>query len=241
MGKAWVAKHTGLPSFEVSGKTWRVTRDNGILVSTGSGVAYVSDPGAPLDRRVQYKIDSAGGHATHYQTRRNPFPGSKFVITSWDGRLKTPVAVINNDEVEHDLHATLMQPVDRPTPVVRYGAQPSVEGRIEFRSDTAGTKTLRTIFAGQAPVWILHSHAECDLRSCDIPESRLVVPSRAVKESRTRRVDEASRKWALDYAVLAPDQLGGVPTVSYAEATAAGFDYGDGSYVDALKQIAGMA
>lgn len=211
---AWVATHTGLPSFYAVG-TGRLTADvvrfgtvvGERLVAKVSGAALVSDAGAGAGVATTYRF----GSASAVLTRRGKAstdggdPLSQWVSTA-DGDTIADVALLGDDPRDHDTSATVFVG-STGARIPRYPlATPSETGTLELSTHGVGTETLRRLVDEKAPLWVVHNEAACQIKDCDIEGARLVVPQ-SLNEVRSGRRDRATRLWQVAYTRV-PDSLG---------------------------------
>lgn len=238
--KAWIATHTGIPCFAVDG-TWSITATvagcDPRPVAQGSGTSMVSDPGAAVDEPTTYTITEDTKTTTTVLIREAIAP--RFITDQW-GRNPIPIIWQGDDELTHTNAAEIFQPTAAAYPVIRYSKPSYTHGTITIRTDTAGTRTLTRLIKNPQPLWLIHNRTACQIPDCDVEPTRLIALTSDTTNKRTSRIDQAERTWQLTYHLIDPHHQPAVPTVTYAEARQAHFNYGDGSYLDAARKIAGM-
>lgn len=231
--KAWIAKHTQLPSFETPPGEWQLER-NGQTIAVGSGVTYLSDALAPIGVPLTYKLNAS----TFTLTR--PDPGAHMLADA-NGRVLAPIRIVEDDwALAQDNNVFF--PRNRPVPVVRSLRRfPRVTGEVQFVSQGGE----RGFFNSAEPVMMIHSPGACVFgRGCPVPDVRLLIADAEVRSRVGARRDMPTVSWSLSYTSLAssdsPTVGGTVPAVTYEEATAAGLVLTAGSFADVCKKIAGM-
>lgn len=237
--KAWVAAHTGLPSFYVSADERIEAPDGRVLRAPGSGAPILlsdalATPGTPTTYRV--------GASTVELTRAD----SGHMLTDTSGRSEVPVQWIGEDEDSMDPRASLVEVSGRRSPIVRYALRPaSVEGTLAVRTRTGATRTLRGLVGARGPLVAIHSPSACEIPDCDIPPVRVVTVTRA-ESQRVGRVDAAVREWDLTYREVSIEDSsssGTAPLITWADWVAYRArtgDLADHSYLELARLIAGM-
>ena len=237
--KAWVAAHTGLPSFYASGDERIETEDGRVLRVPGRGAPeMLSDalaaPGVPTVYRV------GSGQVT---LRR---ADSGHLLTDAAGRQMVRVQWVGYDEDTTDPRASLIEVSGRRSPVVRYSLRPaSIEGTLTVRTRADATAMLRELVGARGPIVAVHSPGACEIPDCDIPPVRVVTVTRA-ESQRLGRVDAAVREWDLACREMPADELassGSAPVVTWGEwmaYRASSGDLADHSELELARLIAGM-
>ena len=209
--RAWVASHTGLPCFYVTGNG-ELRADiarSGIVVGSRlvvrvAGEALVSDPGAPAGLPVKYRF----GTESVVLTRAAGVGGLEMPhqwITSIDGDTVADVRLTGSDERETDTGGVVYtSALGRHIPRFPLGQEPA-SGTLEFLTSGAGTERIREFQRYGTPLWVVHNAVACQIPDCDLEASRLVV-FRQVRERRTGRVDKAERAWSVSYTRV-PDSV----------------------------------
>lgn len=220
----WVAIHTGLPSLYATG-TGRLTADSmpsNRLIATVNGGTLVSDPGAPAGEPTIYRM----GDESVVLTRAGQSVGGSpitYWLTTSDGQAVADVQVVGDDERVYEMDAEVFtSALGRHIPRYRLGQSPPT-GTLEVLTQGAATPLLRDLVRARSPLWIVHSHAACQIPGCDIEGARLIVPSR-MREARDARRDVAQREWRIEYSRI-PDSLAsdgvqvasGVPVVTWGQ------------------------
>ena len=208
----WVATHTGLPSFHVVGSGDLLAEHEALgwsrprLVARVQGEALVSDPGAGEGTPTEYRFGFDSVTLTRRGVSASSDVGHQWV-TSADGQLLAGVKLVGDDPREYDTGATIFtSALGRQIPRFPLGQKPST-GTLTVLSTLAATEVLREMTVLRAPLWVVHNASACEIPGCDIEGARLIVPQR-MRESRTGRVDRATREWAIDYSRV-PDALAG--------------------------------
>lgn len=234
--KGWIAKHTGLPSFQLTGKgTLTAASSYGVrtVATTPTGVTLLSDVGAQIGEPITYKhggtkvlTRSASGHC---------------VLTDATGRGIAVVTQTGGDERDHDPRVVLLDRGAVRDPLVRWDLKPlSPQGTLECRTSGDATWRLRQLAQARQPLWVLHNRALCQVRGCDVDEVRLIVPL-SLQEARTARVDIAQRLWKIEYQELSDTGAHSRgPVVTWGEWEAFGGGWQNWSEFVAAEQIAGM-
>lgn len=237
--KAWVATHTGLPSFFVPGDERIETEGGRVLRVPGRGdPVMLSDalaaPGVP----TVYRVGSS-----QVALRR---ADSGHLLTDTAGRQTLSVQWVGNDEDSMDPRASPIEVSGRRSPIVRYSLRPaSIEGTLMVRTRADATVMLRELVGARGPIVAVHSPGACEIPDCDIPPVRVVTVTRA-ESQRLGRVDAAVREWDLAYREMPADELassGSAPVVTWGEWQAyreGSGDRADYSYVELASLIAGM-
>ena len=209
--KGWVASHTGLPSFHAVGTGDLLAEHEALgwvrprLVARVSGEALVSDPGAGEGTPTEYRFASDSVVLTRRGIAGSD--GGHQWVTSADGQLLAGVKLVGDDPREYDTGATIFtSALGRQIPRFSLGQKPPT-GTLTVLSTLAATEVLREMTVLRSPLWVLHNASACEIPGCDIEGARLIVPQR-MRESRTGRVDRATREWSIDYSRV-PDALAG--------------------------------
>lgn len=235
----WVASHTGLPSFHLAG-SWTVSAKTDAtqrLVASGTGEAVFSDAAAPVNEPIDYTVTDETGTQNVSLTRTGTHP--RFITDQW-GRQIVPIIWQGDDDLSVASSAEVFTTSGSDYPVVRFSKPPITTGSITLRTSLEGTPTLARLLRARAPLWLVHDRTACQIPGCDVDPTRLIAVTSEASFKRTARPDTAERVWQFTYHLLNPAGRGKAPTVTFWEARQAGFNFGDGSYLDAAKRIAGM-
>lgn len=238
--KTWLHKTLGLPCFKVSGREWAVTATRGgetVLIATGQGTAYFLDASAWPNTPTVYAGVENGVDTTSTLTRRALYP--RFVTDQW-GRHPTPIIWQGDDTTTYDQGVTVAHPPARDYPIARYTTKTKVEGKLTALTEGEATHQLRHLVQTPQPLWLVYDRTDDTIPDSDVPPTRLVGLTSAPTSQVTSRIDRMERAWDLSYTLLDPMVAGITPLVTYEEATAHNFKFGDGSYEQAAREITGM-
>lgn len=231
---AWVAAHTGLPSFYYTTPTRVVAPDGRVLADGTKAPVMVSDALAEPGQDSTYTVGSST------VTLRRTDAGH--AIADKHGRNWIQVAWLGTDETNGDPRVSLLEVSQRRTPLTRWKLKPStLAGRSILRADGAKTAALNGLLSSRGPIILLYSPSGCDIPGCDIPPVRLVVV-RAFSSQRSPRIDKAARIWTIDWQEYASSEASGAAPIltwqDYIEHLSP--TWHPNTTVNLLRQIAGM-
>lgn len=235
--KAWVAEHTGMPSFETPAGKWVLKRD-GVIIATGTGVVYFSDVFAPFGRGIEYAVNNETVTLTRIDPGHN-------MICDAQGRGVARVRVMS-DEESFAPGGEVYSPRNGDSPIVRFNSSFAPrKGAISFTTSGATSMDLARFFTVPRELLLLHSAKACVHGvDCPIPSVRRVVVDGEVSARKTARRDIPTVDWDFSYVMKeASDMPYGqaiVSVVTYEEARVRGLNLLSGSYMDILREVAGM-
>lgn len=236
--KSWIATHTGLPSFYLSGPGVLMAGDRTIVTLKANDERLVSDAGAGAGEETTYTYGSQTVTLV-----RDGF--DHMLLTDATGRGLAKVRMTGDDSRSHEPGVSVFDN-QSGSPIVRYSAvAPTPSGTIECLSLLADTLTIRGLCKRRSPMWLVHNDSICRLPGCDIEGARYVQPTK-LSESRTLRRDRAERAWQIDYRELDPSTAPPAPVVTWGEWEAWGDESGNPagwqnwSAIQVAQKVAGM-
>ena len=230
---AWIATHTGLPSFYVpkSSNSVTLTANGGILARVSAGEELMASyPLAPLGTPVVYSDGTDG------VTLTRPDDGH-MLLTDKSSRHVARVGIVGDDEVSL---ASGVSVFDSGLGAVSWTAsRQRVTGTLDYI--TTGDDTLALGYLSQVKdsLIALHSPRACKVPGCDIPLVLTLVVRGNVKANRTSRKDVQSREWSIPWRET-PSASALVPVVTWGEYEAHSDGWTNESYFQLCKRIGGM-
>lgn len=190
------------------GVEWTV--DEGI----GSGaVVTVSDPAAPLEGAVSYRVETSTGVESASLTRVFPAPwGVDTVLMAVDGRSRVEATWEGDAGMSWSPGLRFAQPIGHRWPVATSPLAPG--GRawdLEFRVDLDQVRVAQRVL-DRGLVWVAHAASHCDGGST-IPPVMLAGVDGDVQEGRW----PLGRTYQVTLRELDPEKSG-VPVVMFGEA-----------------------
>lgn len=236
--KGFIAAHSGLPSFMIDAGPYRLYRQR-VLIDKGVGPTIISDPAAPVGKPTEYHVQTAEDNWSELLTR--PGIGAAYLLSDAQGRGLVPVRITNGDDTGWDCGAAVYRPANRAAPVVRYSFPPRSTGTLQFSAGPEATGRVRELVARQEPFFLLHDHSVCRIPSCDVPATRLIVPTGDITESRTARIDAAHRAWNMQYTRLPESAASKQIFLTWGDWVRAEDSWENSSYVELAETIGGLS
>lgn len=232
---AWVAEHTGLPSFHVTADERIVVGDR-VLRAPG-GPVLLSDALAHPGTATVYSV----GGVEISLTRRD----DGHALLDITSRRRVPLVWLGDDSDAWDPRLSMFQPSGRRSPLPRWSLRAATpSGTLAARTMGEATHVLRGLLTGdrRTPLIALHSPRACQIPGCDIDPVRVVLVG-ASSSIRQGRVDVATRSWSIPYQGIDPTEgryTGATPVVTWGEYASLGAGWQAKSALDLAHEIGGM-